>query len=287
MRRERETWSYVKRWYLLVPLLYLVLIFVAPLFQMFRMSFYEFQGVGKELGAFTTENYMKFLSDPYYWKVLGVTVGLSFLSAVICAVMAYPIAYRLCRMTGRIRHIYTALIMLPLWVPITLRMFGLMTIFPTGTYLAIEAGLVYCGLPYMIMILTGPLGNISQSLEEASYVFGAGFWTTFFRITFPLTIPGLISGFMLVFALNTAAFVTPQMLGAGKIVTMTTLIYQQATYIYDWGFASAIAVIFMVFTMILANAGRLYDVAEARRLEASGRFLREAMEREEAEDESH
>jgi len=68
---------------------------------------------------------------------------------------------------------------------------------------------------------------------------------------------------------------------------MTTLIYQQATYIYDWGFASAIAVIFMVFTMILANAGRLYDVAEARRLEASGRFLREAMEREEAEDESH
>lgn len=285
MRRDRETWSYVKKWYLLVPLGYLVLIFIAPLFQMFRMSFFEFQGVGKELGAFTTENYVKFLSDPYYWKVLGVTVGLSFLSAVICAVMAYPIAYHLCRMTGKLKNIYTALIMLPLWVPITLRMFGLMTMIRTGTYAAIEAGLVYCGLPYMIMILTGPLGNISSSLEEASYVFGAGFWTTFFRITFPLTIPGLISGFMLVFALNTAAFVTPQMLGAGKIVTMTTLIYQQATYIYDWGFASAIAVIFMVVTMILANAGKLYEVAEARRLKASAGFTGEDCAKEEGTDE--
>lgn len=277
MNREKDTWSYVNKWYLLIPLAYMILSFCAPLVQMFRMSLYEFKGVGQALGAFTWDNYTKFLLDPYYWGILGKTVGLSFLSAIICAVAGYPIAYHLCRMQGRSKHVITAMVMLPLWVPITVRLFGLMTLIPTGTLTSVEAGLVYCGLPYMIMILSGPIGNINRSVEEASYVCGANFWTTFFKITFPLTIQGLISGFMLVFALNTAAFVVPVMLGAGKIVTMTTLIYQQATYVYNWGFASAIAVIFMIVTMLLSNSGKLYDLCTAKKAERSQRILRETM----------
>lgn len=277
MGKEKNTWSYVNKWYLILPLAYIVIFFVAPLIQMFRMSLYEFNGVGKALGSFTWDYYKKFLLDSYYWRILGKTVGLSFLSAIICAVAGYPIAYHLCRMEGGSKHFITALVMLPLWVPITVRLFGLMTIIPTGSLLSIEAGLVYCGLPYMIIILTGPIGNVNKSIEEASYVFGAGFWTTFFKITFPLTIHGLISGFMLVFALNTAAFVVPVMLGAGKIVTMTTLIYQQATYVYNWGFASAIAVIFMVVTMLLNNSSKLYDIWLARRALKSKMILQKAL----------
>jgi len=226
---------------------------------------FQFQGVGKPLGDFTWGNYARFVSDPYYWRTLGKSVGLSFLSAVICVIMGYPVAYHLCRITGKIKHIITAMVILPLWVPITVRLFGLMTLVDTGTFLAVEIGLVYCGLPYMIMILTGPIGNINPSVEEASYVCGAGFWTTFFKITLPLTVKGMISGFMLVFALNTAAFVVPVMLGSGKIVTMTTLIYQQATYIYDWGFAAAISVIFLVVTMTLTNSGKLLEIWAARK----------------------
>lgn len=277
MNREKDTWSYVNKWYLIIPLAYMIFFFCAPLVQMFRMSLYEFKGVGQTLGAFTWSSYTKFLLDPYYWGILGRTVGLSFLSAIICAVAGYPIAYHLCRMQGKSKHVITAMVMLPLWVPITVRLFGLMTLIPTGTLASVEAGLVYCGLPYMIMILTGPIGNINPSMEEASYVCGANFWTTFFKITFPLTIQGLISGFMLVFALNTAAFVVPVMLGAGKIVTMTTLIYQQATYVYDWGFASAIAVIFMIATMLLSNSGKLYDFWTAKKAERSQRILQETM----------
>ena len=104
-----------------------------------------------------------------------------------------------------------------------------------------------------------------------------------FRITFPLTIPGLVSGFMLVFALNTAAFVVPIILGNGKIITMTTLIQQQATYIYDWGFAAAISVIFLIVSMIISNSGKLYDLWQARKTARSEKLLRAAM-RGEGED---
>lgn len=277
MKREKDTWSYINIWYLIVPLAYIVLVFVIPLIRMMYMSLFEFQGVAKPLGAFTFENYTKFLSDPYYWKVLGLSVGLSFLSAVICAIMGYPIAYQLCRLNTKVKHILTAMAILPLWVPITVRIFGLMSLVESGTLLAVELGLVYCGLPYMIMILTGPIGNINRSIEEASYVCGAGFWTTFFRITFPLTIKGLVSGFMLVFALNTAAFVVPVMLGNGKIVTMTTLIYQQATYIYDWGFASAISVIFLIVSMLLTNSGKLYDIWTDKKIARSEKILQTAL----------
>jgi len=85
---------------------------------------------------------------------------------------------------------------------------------------------------------------------------------------------------MLVFALNTAAFVVPVMLGSGKIVTMTTLIYQQATYIYDWGFAAAISVIFLIVSMALTNSGKLYDIYCEKRAERSSRILRDELRRE-------
>lgn len=277
MSREKDTWSYINIWYLIIPLVYICVVFVAPLLQMMYLSFFKFQGVGQELGAFTWGNYTRFLMDPYYWKIFGRTVGLSFLSAIICAIMGYPVAYHLCRTEAKVKHLLTAIAILPLWVPITVRLFGMMAILESGTLLAVEFGLVYCGLPYMIMILTGPIGNIDRSVEEASYVCGAGFWTTFFRITFPLTIKGLVSGFMLVFALNTAAFVVPIMLGNGKIVTMTTLIHQQATYIYDWGFASSLSVIFLIISMLITNSGKLYDIWIARRAKKSEQLLRDAL----------
>lgn len=270
MEKEKDTWSYVNIWYLLIPLLFIALFFVFPLFKMVYMSFFQFAGVNQPLGSITLENYTRFLSNTDYWVILGKTLGLSFLSGILCTVLGYPVAYHLSRMQGRTKSLFTVLVLLPLWVPITVRLFGLMTLIERGTYFAVEAGLVYCGLPYMIIVLMGPIGNIDRSVEEASYVCGAGFWSTFFRVTLPLTRKGLISGFMLVFALNTAAFVVPVMLGAGKIITMTTLLYQQATYIYDWGFASAISMIFLVITMLLTNSGDFFENLMQKRRDRKG-----------------
>lgn len=128
-----------------------------------------------------------------------------------------------------------------------------------GTYAGVLIGLVHCGLPYIIMILIGPIENIESSLEEASYVFGAGFLKTFFTITIPLTFKGILSGALLVFALNTAAFMVPVMLGSGKITLMTNLVYQQSMFVYDWGFAAAISVIFLITALVITNLGHLIE----------------------------
>ena len=69
MKREKDTWSYVNIWYLIIPLAYVTFLFVTPIFKMIYMSFFEFQGVGKALGAFTWHNYTRFLMEPYDWKV--------------------------------------------------------------------------------------------------------------------------------------------------------------------------------------------------------------------------
>ena len=299
MTKKRETWSYVNKWYIIVPLLYLAIVFLAPLLKMLYMSFFEFQGVGQDLGAFTLENYLRFITDAYYWKVLGLSVLLSFISCIFCVIMGYPVAYKIARMQGRAKSILTVIVVLPLWVSITVRMFGWMSVLSEnglldmlvhvfnpqgdsislmGTYGSVLIGLIHCGLPYMIMILIGPIGNVSQSVEEASYVFGAGFWKTIFKVTLPLTFEGIVSGFILCFALNTAAFVVPVMLGSGKIVVMTTLIYQQATYIYDWGFAAAISVIFLIVATLLPNLAKLYGLWGKQKRQKQIRELQSAEE---------
>jgi ABC-type spermidine/putrescine transport system permease subunit I len=299
LTKKRETWSYVNKWYIIVPLLYLAIVFLAPLLKMLYMSFFEFQGVGQDLGAFTLENYLRFITDAYYWKVLGLSVLLSFISCIFCVIMGYPVAYKIARMQGRAKSILTVIVVLPLWVSITVRMFGWMSVLSEnglldmlvhvfnpqgdsislmGTYGSVLIGLIHCGLPYMIMILIGPIGNVSQSVEEASYVFGAGFWKTIFKVTLPLTFEGIVSGFILCFALNTAAFVVPVMLGSGKIVVMTTLIYQQATYIYDWGFAAAISVIFLIVATLLTNLDKLYGLWGKQKRQKQIRELQSAEE---------
>lgn len=301
MEKKRESWSYVNKWYLLVPLLFLLLVFVAPLLKMFYMSFFRFQGVGQSLGEFTFDNYLKFLADVYYWKVLGISVLLSFISCVFCLLLGYPVAYKIARMQGRGKSILTVMVVLPLWVSITVRMFGWMSVLSEGglldmifglfhsggeplkvmgTYISVLVGLIHCGLPYMIMILIGPIGNVNQSVEEASYVFGAGFWKTIFKVTLPLTLEGIVSGFILCFALNTAAFVVPVMLGSGKIVVMTTLIYQQAMYIYDWGFAAAISVIFLIVAMMLTNLDKFFKLWEKQKQKKQKKEIRMVSEQE-------
>lgn len=263
----------------MIPFAFLAVFFIAPLLYMGYMSFFEFNGVGKPMGNFTLKYYHEFFTNSSYWIILGRTVLLGMVSTVICVVLGYPLAYKIARMHGKRRSVLTAMVVLPLWVSMTIRMFGWMSIlsangvvaavlqfFSTnseikllGTYAAILVGLVHCGLPYFVMIMIGPIENVNLNYEEASYVFGAGFLKTFFKVTLPLTLKGAMSGAILVFALNTAAFLVPMMLGSGKVIVMTNTIYQQATYLYNWGFAAALAVIFMVCALLITNLSRLVE----------------------------
>lgn len=278
-QEKNKDWSYVNRWYLVIPLIFLLVMFVAPLLYMAYISFFEFNGVGRPMGDFTLKYYKTFFTNASYWIIMGRTLLLGAVSTVICVLFGYPLAYKIARMHGRWRSVLTAMVVLPLWVSMTIRMFGWMAIlsangtlanifhliFPgaefklLGTYTAILIGLVHCGLPYFVMIMIGPIENVDLYYEEASYVFGAGFLRTFFKVTLPLTMKGIMSGAILVFSLNTAAFLVPMMLGSGKIIVMTNSIYQQATYLYNWSFAAALAVIFMVCALLITNLSRVIE----------------------------
>src|SRR5699024_9411192 len=87
--------------------------------------------------------------------------------------------------------------------------------------------------------------------EDASYIFGATFFKTFFKVTLPLTLPGIISGAMLVFPLNTAAFIVPVLLGNGRVQVLTTLIYEQTVNLYDWSFAAVMSIILLITTLLI------------------------------------
>jgi len=270
-------WPNVNRLYVIIPLIFLTLCFLIPLAKLFYLSLFQVESVGVVGDSVSLANYARFLGDFFYLKILLVSVGLGFASTVICVIMGYPVAYKIARTRGRARALVMACVVLPLWVSITIRMFGWMAVLTQnglinsllkslhlvdnpatfiGTYLGVLAGLVHCGLPFMIMTLISPIENVSPDLENASYVFGGGFWYTFFRVVLPLTVPGIFSASLLVFALNTAAFMVPMMLGGGKIVVMTTLMYQQALFVYDWPFTAAIAVILMITSMTLVVVSR-------------------------------
>ena len=276
MKRKfpEDNWTYVNIWYLLIPLAVIIVLYVAPLCRMLYMSFFQFNGVGKPVGAFTLEYYLKFLTSPYYWGVLGRTLYLGLLSTIIIIIVGYPMAYKMSRTKGRLRNLMNTIVILPLWVSISVRLFGWSNVMSSngfiskliglftkenpviiGTNSAIIIGLVYCSLPYFIMVMVGPLENIHPSIEEASYVFGAGFYRTFCFITLPMTVKAAVYAGVLVFALNTAAFVVPVMLGSGKITVMPNLIYNRAVFNYDWSFAAALSVIFMITAFIITIIG--------------------------------
>ena len=267
--KKEKKWTYVNKWYIILPFIFLLVIYLIPLVRMLWLSICD-----EETGQYTLQYFADFFSDPYYIGILTRTITLSLWSVVFCIIMGYPIAYKIAHMTGIKRSIATTFLVLPLWVSIMIRMFGWMAILPKsgvfsivlqalhiidepmnflGSDVGVIMGLIHCGLPYFAMIMISPIENVDTCVEEASYVFGAGFIKTFFKVTLPLTLPGIISGALLVFALNTAAFMVPVMLGGGKVMVMTNMIYQQTMFIFDWSFAAALSVILLVVSMLIVS----------------------------------
>jgi len=246
--QKKRNWSYVNKWYIIIPLLFLTIFFFIPLIKLFHLSIYDSNNL-------TFSSYLRFFESMFYIKVMGKTIWFGILSTIICIIMGYPIAYKIARMEGSLKTLAMATVIFPLWVSIIVRLFGWIIILDkislTGEFWGVMIGLVHVGLPFMIHTLIGPLENLDRSLEDASYIFGATFFKTFFKVTLPLTLPGIISGAMLVFPLNTAAFIVPVLLGNGRVQVLTTLIYEQTVNLYDWSFAAVMSIILLITTLLI------------------------------------
>ncbi|MFC3745980.1 MULTISPECIES: ABC transporter permease [Paenibacillus] len=224
-------------------------------------------------GSLTLEGYMTFFRDGYFNKILLTTLRVSVVTTLVCVVLGYPAAYYISRAGIRKKSILLALSIFPLLTSPVVRSFswmiilgkkGLLNTFLMNigliqkpleilyTPVAMMVGLVHLFLPLIIITLLGVMENLDYELVRAARSLGASSFTAFRKIIFPLTVPGLIIGSILVFVGSLTAYTTPALLG-GKERVVATFLYQNAMTLNDWQAASVIAVIMIVITFVVVG----------------------------------
>jgi putative spermidine/putrescine transport system permease protein len=218
--------------------------------------------------------YAKFLSDRFNLLVLGSTLLLGVKVVLLTLLFGYPLAYLYTLAPRRFQGPLMLLILLPLltssvvrtfaWVVILgrqgiinnlLQQWGLIDMPLTLLYTpgAVSVALAQIELPLMMLPLITTLSNIDPNLRQASLALGAGRWRTFFRVTMPLSTPGLLAGCLLVFASSVSAFVTQTLVGGGRNIFMPFYIYQQAIEANDYPFAAAVAVLLLGAVLLVVT----------------------------------
>jgi putative spermidine/putrescine transport system permease protein len=260
---------------LLAPATILVcLTMVAPLALLARYSFNRFDPTELMVAALTAQNYVRFLTDPFYLGVLGVTIRVSLAVTLACLVFGVPMAWRLARSESRWKSIYVMAIVLPLFIGATTRTAGWMILFAHGgmldaasrallgirsfelmnTELAVVVGIVSINLPFTILTLQAVFEGIDPRLEEAAASMGAPPARSFRRVILPLAMPGVLIAAVLCFILSMNAFATPLLLGGPRFQMMAPLLYWEFSSNNNWPFAGVLAFVLMASTLALTLA---------------------------------
>lgn len=221
-------------------------------------------------GAFSLDGYWQTLADIYFQQVFWRTIRLSLITVAICILLGFPAAYYVARVAKK-KSLFIAMTLFPLMTSPVVRSFSWMVLLgkkgTANTLLqslgiisspipmlynefSIVVGLVQLFLPLMIISTVGVMENIDEDLMLASNSLGASRTTSFWRIMFPLSVPGLITGSVLVFCGSLTAYTTPQLLGGSDTRMLATLIYQDGLSLNDWTAASVVAIIMIVIAVI-------------------------------------
>jgi putative spermidine/putrescine transport system permease protein len=267
--RKRETGAALG---LLGPAsLLMLLTLITPLVLLFRASLNRFDPTELMISALTPENYLRFFADAFYWGVLVTTIRVSVIVTAVCLILGLPMAWRLARMTSRWKSALVLLMVLPLFVGSTTRTAGWMILFARGGFLdmltglnlmyaepAVIAGIIAINLPFTVLTLQSTFEGIDPRLEEAAASMGAAPSRAFWRVVFPLALPGIAIAAVLCFILCMNAFATPLLLGGPHFQMMAPLLFWAFSSDNNWPFAAAIAFILMATTLLLtAVANRM------------------------------
>lgn len=256
-------------WLLLPATAVLFIFFVVPVALIVPESLHH-------QGKTTFSVYWSVLSDPYYAYVLWRSLWLSFVSTVVCTVIGYPIAYYTTRIASqRVKRYIYMIILAPLFTSAVIRviawivilgnkgiintvLIGLDLIESAIRFLYTEAtimtGLVYTMIPFAVLTIASVLENIDGRLEEAARDLGASPLQTFLRVTLPLSVPGVSAGAILVFSLCLSAYVTPALLGGGRIKVLASIIFEQFLRTSNWPLGSAISCLLLLVTGLIIYA---------------------------------
>ncbi len=258
-------------------IVWMVLFIVIPILLVFYYGFTMESSAGL---TFSLENFKRFF-EPVYLMVLVRSFILAALSTGICLLLGYPLAMILASKDFKRKNMMLLLLIVPMWMNFLLRTYAWLTLIekkgiinsllsnlnlPTiniiYTTRAVVLGMVYNFLPFMVLPIYTVLSKIDKSVIEAAEDLGANSLTTFKKVIFPLSLPGVISGITMVFMPAVTTFVISRLLGGGHYKLIGNLIEQQFLSVYDWNFGSAISIIMMI--VILISMGILSKYEEVR-----------------------
>lgn len=229
-------------------------------------------------GSFTLSN-LTAIADPVHLSSLWLSIKVAFVTTVICLVLAYPVALILHNLKISNKGFVVFLFILPMWMNFMLRILawqiilsnngilnsilsaiGLPTVHILYTKAAVTLGMVYDFLPYMILPIYNALSKINDSVIEAAADLGANWWTTFTKITIPLSRDGILSGIIMVFVPALSSFVVSNLLGGGKVLLIGNVIEQEFTLARNWNLGSGLSIILMIFVLVsMSIMNRLDD----------------------------
>ena len=251
-------------------ILWTLLFTIIPLIIIFIFSISSSNQIGKISFNFTIDKYKQFF-EPIYIDVFFRSVKLSLYSTIVCLIVGYPVAYIIANKGLKIRNFLIIFILLPQWTNFLLRTYAWMSILkdngPINSFLlrtgiinepltllytdgAVLMGMVYNFLPYMILPIYTVILKIDKNYIEAARDLGANTVTTFRKIIFPLSMPGVVSGVIMVFMPAISTFVISDLLGGGHSMLMGNLIQNQFLAARNWQFGSAISMILILIILI-------------------------------------
>lgn len=241
-------------WLAFPGLALLMLAFLLPIMQILILSVSDGQG------GWTWAHFARFLSDSFYLGIVWRTLWLSVVITLICAVVGFPYAYIASLASPKLRTWLIVLLIMPLMTSVVVRTFGWMVLLSRNglvsdlvrslgyggrsfslmhTHTAIVVGMVQVLLPFMAISVLSVIMKIDPRLSEAARTMGCSFGQTVRHVIFPLALPGLVAGSLLVFTLSVSSFITPALLGGVRLPVLASSIYEQVTQTLDWPFAAA------------------------------------------------
>jgi putrescine transport system permease protein len=270
---------------IVVPYIWLLVFFLVPFLIVAKISLSEtatamppyqptfdgLEGFFSKLSSFTFDNYLWLTEDALYFKAYVSSVVIAAVSTVLTLLVGYPMAYGMARAPTTIRPTLVMLVILPFWTSFLIRVYAWIGILkPEGllnqfllwtgvidtplvilnTHTAIFIGIVYSYLPFMVLPLYAALEKMDFSLVEAAQDLGCTPTGAFWKVTFPLSRPGVIAGCMLVFIPAVGEFVIPDLLGGSQTLMIGRTLWSEFFSNRDWPVASAVAVILLLLLVI-------------------------------------
>ena len=243
----------------------LIIVFL-PIFWLSSLSFYDAKG------ALSTENYARIFESALYKRTFVVTSQISITVTVICVLLGYPLCYWLTKMKDRTASILMIFVLVPFWTSILVRTYAWLVLLQrkgiinsslvslgiidepiqlahnlTGSII----GMVHMMLPFLILPLYATMRGIDTDLVRAALGLGSTPRKAFWHVFFPMSLPGLFAGIVLVFILSLGFFVTPALLGGGRVQMLAQRIESTITIYSNWGAASALGVVLLLLAFVM------------------------------------